>query len=163
MGRFIGVVAIARNFAIGRDGKLPWYYKADLKFFQRLTSGNAVVMGYKTWLSLKKTLKDRLNIVLSHSNTIEHQPSVLLLRSKEEVLSLAKYLNCDVFIIGGSSVYSLFSNEIEQWYVTEIPLSPEDADTFMPPNFLNDFYLIETIKLEDDLFVKSYIRKNRKN
>ena len=41
----IGIVAIDKNFAIGRDGKLPWHVQADLKHFKETTKGNAVVMG----------------------------------------------------------------------------------------------------------------------
>ena len=47
----IGIVAIAKNFAIGKDGKLPWYYPADLKFFKQTTTNHAVVMGFNTWKS----------------------------------------------------------------------------------------------------------------
>jgi dihydrofolate reductase len=77
----IGIVAIAKNFAIGKDGKLPWHYSADLKFFKQTTVNNAVVMGFNTWKSIGKPLPKRLNIVLSRSQTIENQPEVLLLRS----------------------------------------------------------------------------------
>lgn len=158
MGRVLGIVAIAKNFAIGKGGKLPWHYAEDLRFFKRLTTGNAVVMGFNTWLSLKKPLNDRLNIILSKSRSIKNQPGVLLMRSKEEILTLNKYLKCDLFIIGGASTYATFSEEIEQWFVTEIPLEPEDADTFMPTTFLHDFHLKENIQLDSDLSVKVYVR-----
>lgn len=49
----IGIVAVAKNFAIGKDGKLPWHYSADLKFFRQTTTGNAVVMGFHTWSTLR--------------------------------------------------------------------------------------------------------------
>ncbi len=41
----IGIVAIDQNLAIGKGGKLPWHYSADMKFFKETTLGNAVVMG----------------------------------------------------------------------------------------------------------------------
>ncbi len=44
----VAIVAIAKNFAIGRDGKLPWHHSADLKFFKQTTLGNTVVMGRNT-------------------------------------------------------------------------------------------------------------------
>ena len=72
------IVAIARNFAIGRDGKLPWHYSADLKFFKRTTSGHTVVMGFNTWKSIGKPLPNRLNIVLSRTRTIDPQPDLKL-------------------------------------------------------------------------------------
>ena len=50
----IGIVAIADNLAIGKEGKLPWHYSADLKHFKQTTTGNAVVMGSNTWRSIGK-------------------------------------------------------------------------------------------------------------
>ena len=152
----IGIVAIAENFAIGKDGKLPWHYAADLKFFKQTTTNHAVVMGFNTWQSIGKPLPNRLNIVLSRKHEIENQPNVLLLRDKAETLALAKYLNCDLFIIGGKQTYENFSDEIEKWIVTEIPAAIRDADVFMPPDFLKGFALKKTENLADELKVKIY-------
>lgn len=155
----IGIVAIARNFAIGKGGKLPWHYSADLRFFKGTTSGNAVVMGSNTWRSLGKPLPDRLNIVLSRSNTIEAQPGVVPMRSKEDVLALSTYLKCDLFVMGGAKTYTNFADVIERWIVTEVPLTVEDADVFMPGDFLSGFELEETIDLGDELKAKVLHRK----
>jgi dihydrofolate reductase len=154
----IGIVAIAQNFAIGKDGKLPWHYSADLKFFKETTVGNAVVMGFNTWKSIGKPLPKRLNIVLSRSNSLENQSNVLLLRSVEEVLSLSKYLKGDLYIIGGAETYKNFADVIEKWIVTEIPVSVEDADAFMPKDFLDNFELQETKELENNLQVKIFVK-----
>ncbi|NJM52759.1 MAG: dihydrofolate reductase [Blastocatellia bacterium] len=132
-----GIVAIAENFAIGKDGKLPWHYSADLKFFKQTTSGNAIVMGRKTFASIGKPLPNRLNIVLSRGNEFEN-PQVIVLRNKESVLELAQYLKSDLFIIGGATIYQTFADVIEKWIVTEIPQTVEDADAFMPEDFLKD-------------------------
>jgi dihydrofolate reductase len=152
----IGIIAIARNFTIGKDGKLPWHYPADLKFFKQTTINHAVVMGFHTWISIGKPLPKRLNVVLSRNSNIENQPNVLLLRSVKEVLALADYLKCDLFVIGGAKTYAEFSGAIERWIVTEVPEAVENADTFMPENFLDDFNLKETMELDGDLRVKIY-------
>ncbi len=115
-------------------------------------------MGYKTWASLKKPLKDRLNIVLSRSSEIAAQDNVLLLRDKLSVLALKPYLRCDLFIIGGCQIYHAFLPDIDKWIVTEIPLAVEDADTFMPENFLDGFRAYDSQELEDNLVVKFYER-----
>ena len=152
----IGIVAIAKNFAIGKNGKLPWHYSADLKFFKQTTLNHAVVMGFHTWVSIGKPLPKRLNVVLSRNSNIENQPCVLLLRSSEEVLALADYLKCDLFIIGGAQTYAEFAGAIQRWIVTEVPDTVDGADTFMPENFLDNFNLKEIVKLEGDLRVKIY-------
>lgn len=155
----IGIVAVAKNYAIGKDGKLPWHYPADLKFFKQATTGHAVVMGSKTWRSIGKPLPNRLNIVLSRSGNIDTQSGVLLLRSKEELTALSPYLKCDVFIIGGAKTYENFSDVIEKWIVTEVPEMVEDADVFMPDDFIDGFEIEKNIELDGDLNVKYFRRK----
>jgi dihydrofolate reductase len=154
-----GIVAVAKNFAIGKDGKLPWHYSADLRFFKETTVGNAVVMGFHTWQSIGKPLPKRLNIVLSRSANIENQPDVLVLRSKEEALALNEYLKGDLFVIGGAKTFENFADAIEKWIVTEVPVSIEDADVFMPQDFLSGFELRETKELGDGLLVKFFAKK----
>jgi dihydrofolate reductase len=155
----IGIVAVAQNFAIGKDGKLPWHYAADLKFFKETTTNHAIVMGFNTWKSIGNPLPKRLSIVLSRSNSIENQPNLLLVRSVEEVLALSNYLNGDLYIIGGAETYKNFADSIEKWIVTEIPETVENADAFMPSDFLQEFALVNTLPLENDLAVKLYARK----
>ena len=154
----IGIVAVDRNGAIGKGGKLPWHYSADMKSFKETTTGNAVVMGHKTWLSLKNPLPNRLNIVLSRQSEIEPQDSVLVLRDVESVLSTARNLNGDLYVIGGGQVYQSFLPYIEKWIVTEVPLTVEDADAFVPPNYLEGFQPVGSRELEENLIVHFYDR-----
>ena len=147
-----------RNGAIGKGGKLPWHYSADMKFFKETTTGNACVMGHKTWLMLKKPLPNRLNIVLSRQSEIEPQDSVIVLRDVESVLCLAKDLKGDLFVIGGEQVYRSFLPHIEKWIVTEVPLTIEDADAFVPENYLEGFRSTGARELEDNLTARFYER-----
>lgn len=152
----ISIAAIAQNYAIGKDGKLPWHYSADLQFFKRTTLNSAIVMGFNTWKSIGKPLPKRLNIVLSRSREIKNQPNAILMRNKEEVIALSKYLSGDIFIIGGAETYKTFAEVIDKWIVTKIPETVEDADAFMPKDFLEGFELTETENLDDILQVKFY-------
>jgi dihydrofolate reductase len=154
----IGIVAVDRNMAIGKGGQLPWHYSSDLKFFRQQTTANACVMGHNTWLTLRKPLPGRLNIVLSRGSEIAPQAGVLSLRDKLAVLSLLPYLSCDLFIIGGRQVYETFLGEITRWIVTEIPLAVEGADTFMPAGFLDGFKSVRVLPLEEDLNARFYER-----
>lgn len=128
----IGIVAVARNGAIGRDNRLPWHYSADLKFFKRTTAGNAVVMGARTWESIGRPLPDRLNLVLSRRGDVELPAGVRLLRSREEVVEFAAAFDGDVFVIGGAGVFSSVKDVIERWIVSHIPEIVEDGDAFLP-------------------------------
>jgi dihydrofolate reductase len=155
----IGIVAIAKNFAIGKDGKLPWHYPADLKFFKQTTTGNAIVMGWNTWESIGKPLPNRLNIVLSRKGRLDERAEVLVVPGKEAVLNLAETQDGDMFIIGGAQVFATFADEIEKWYVTEVPIDVPDADIFMPRDFLDAFDQSDTIDLGEGLRVKVFQRK----
>lgn len=154
----IGIVAVARNLAIGKGGKLPWHHPADLKFFKQTTTGNAIVMGMNTWRSIGRPLPNRLNIILSRRENLESQPGVLLLRSKEEVIALAEYLKCDVFIIGGAKTYENFADIIEKWIVTEVPDVIEDADVFMPGDFTAGYEAEKEAQLAEGIRVVTFRR-----
>ena len=147
-----------RNGAIGKGGKLPWHYSADMKFFKHTTIGNACVMGYKTWLTLKNPLPNRLNIVLSRQAEIPPQDSLVVMRDIDSVLAMAKVLTTDLFVIGGASVYESFLPHIDKWIVTEVPLTVAGADTFVPRNYLEGFVASGSQQLDDGLIVTSYER-----
>ena len=154
----IGIVAVDRNGAIGKGGQLPWHYSADMKFFKEQTTGSACVMGYRTWLTLKRPLPGRLNVVLTRRTDAEPRESVVWLRDRQSVLALKDYLNCDIFIIGGAQVFRLFLEDVARWLVTEVPLTVEGADTFMPAAFLEGFRPYDMRELGDGLKVTFYER-----
>jgi dihydrofolate reductase len=154
----IAIVAVDRSGAIGKGGKLPWHYSADMKFFKETTTGNTVVMGHNTWLTLKKPLPNRLNIVLSRTKEIPPQASLVVLRDVESVLSMANDLKGDLFVIGGEQVYRSFLPYIEKWIVTEVPLTVEGADAFVPENYLEGFAKTDSKKIDEDLTVSVYKR-----
>lgn len=154
----IAIVAVDRNGAIGKGGDLPWHYSADMKHFKETTMGHACVMGSRTWATLKKPLKDRLNIVLSRKPEIPEEESVVVLSDVQAVLSLAGTLGKDLFVIGGGQVYSAFLPHIDRWIVTEVPLVVEGADAFVPKDYLVDFEKTDSKAIGEELVVNTYDR-----
>ena len=154
----IGIVAADGNGAIGKGGGLPWHYPADLRFFKEQTTGGVCVMGYRTWLSLKRPLPNRLNVVLTRRAEVEPRAGVVWLRDGQSVLSLYPYLNCDLFVIGGAQVFEMFRERVDRWLVTEVPVTVEGADTFLPAGLLEGFRPAETRDLGDGLKVTFYER-----
>ena len=104
----IGIVAVDRNLAIGKGGKLPWHYSADMKFFKATTIGNTVVMGRRTWETLKGPLKERTNIVLSREKNFNPADSLLVMRDVDSVLEFARGRDEHLFVMGGAKVYEAF-------------------------------------------------------
>ena len=155
----IGIAAVDRNGAIGKGGKLPWHYSADMKFFKETTTGHAIVMGRKTWLTLGKPLKNRLNIVLSRTADLEPRESLLVLRDVDSVLSLNESLTTDLFVIGGAQIYQEFLPHIDKWLITEVPLAVKGADAFMPEGYLQGFKNVDSKQIDDNLTVMLYDRR----
>ena len=154
----IGIAAVDRNGAIGKGGKLPWHYSADMKFFKETTTGHAIVMGRKTWKTLGKPLKNRLNIVLSRTADLEPRESLLVLRDVDSVLSLNESLTTDLFVIGGAQIYQEFLSHIDKWLITEVPLAVKGADAFMPEGYLQGFKNVTSQQLDEELVVNIYER-----
>lgn len=155
----IGIVAVAENLAIGKAGKLPWHYPADLKHFKQTTTGHAIVMGSNTWRSIGKPLSNRLNIVLSRRAQLDSDNNLIFLRNETEAADLAKFLKGDLYVIGGAHIYEAFAPLIDSWLVTEIPETVENADVFMPADYLEPFQLADAKELDGGLVVKTYERR----
>ena len=154
----IGIVAVAENLAIGKGGKLPWHYSADLKHFKQTTTGNAIVMGSNTWRSIGQPLSNRLNIGLSRRAQLDTADNLIFLRNEDEAADLSKFLAGDLYVIGGAHIYEAFAPLIDSWIVTEIPETIEDADVFMPADYLDGFKLADAEELEGGLVVRRYER-----
>ena len=121
--------------------------------------GHAVVMGRKTWLTIGKPLKNRLNIVLSRDSNIEPQESLLVLSDVDSVIAFSEKLTTDLFVIGGAQVYEAFLPHIDQWIITQVPLTVSGADAFMPKGYLDGFKKSESKSIGDDLTVDYFSRR----
>ena len=124
------IVAISEDWGIGKDNELLWRIPEDLKRFKRLTTGNVIIMGKKTWESLPvKPLPDRTNIVLTDLPE-EVIKGPVTAYSVEDALD-----KCDrgkeIFIIGGGSIYRQFMNLADRLYITHVHKSTV-ADVYFP-------------------------------
>ncbi|WP_372884958.1 dihydrofolate reductase [Shimia sp.] len=124
------IVARARNGAIGRGNTIPWHAPEDLRFFQRETSGAAVIMGRNTWDSLPfKPLKGRLNLVVSSRAGIAET----VCDSLEAAIAAAHAAgHRRIYGIGGYRIYRDLLPLAHRLLVTEVDLEVPDADTFFP-------------------------------
>ena len=125
------IVAVADGWAIGYKGDLLARISTDLRRFKELTTGNAVLMGYNTLLSLPggRPLKNRENIVL-YPDELDVE-GVRVVHSLDEAVSAALAIkDKDVFVIGGGSVYNQMLPYCDTAYITKIDKHYE-ADTFI--------------------------------
>lgn len=126
------IVAVASNWAIGKENNLLWHISEDLKFFKRTTLGSPIIMGYNTFLSLgSKALPKRRNIVINRNVEEEAPAGVEFVKSLDEAVALVKD-EPQAFIIGGGRIYAAALDIVDQLYVTHVDTAIEDADTFFP-------------------------------
>lgn len=129
------VWAMAENRVIGKDGRLPWRLPAEMAHFKRVTMGHPVIMGRRTFTSMKKPLEGRTNIVLSRSG-IEMPTGVHGVADFESALEVARAQAARdgmsaVMIVGGADIYALALPRADVLHVTVVHASPE-GDTFFP-------------------------------
>jgi len=124
------IVAIASNYAIGKNNDLLWHISEDLKHFKKITSGHPVIMGKRTYESLPvRPLPGRENIVLTDIKD-EVIPGCTMAYSIPQILELCRKKE-ECFIIGGGMVYKQFFPFAETLYITYVDKGFE-ADTFFP-------------------------------
>ncbi|XP_028402607.1 dihydrofolate reductase-like [Dendronephthya gigantea] len=156
----------SKNRGIGKDGKLPWRLRSEMKYFTRITTDvknegkqNAVIMGRKTWESIPAKhlpLAGRLNVVLS--KTMSSVPEGVLLcpdlNEAMDVLSKAPYDQSieHVFITGGYGVYKEAMNmpNLHRLYLTEVHMDVE-CDTFYPSFDKEDFNVISDLDVPEKM------------
>tara|TARA_A100001015_G_C14648030_1_gene578066 strand:+ start:116 stop:655 length:540 start_codon:yes stop_codon:yes gene_type:complete len=154
------ILACDKNYGIGLNNDLPsWNLKEDMLKFKNTTIGNGnnvVIMGKNTYLSLKKPLKDRINIVISKTLIeeldlkIREYNGFLIFSNIQEAYTCANLLisktdnKGEIWIIGGAKLYEsvLHSFPINKFFVTKINKA-FDCDIFLQEKTIN---LINNIK-----------------
>lgn len=156
------IVAIAENFAIGKNNDLLFHLPNDLKRFKEITSGNTIIMGRNTLLSLPKwPLPKRRHIVITDKKD-DVFPGCETVFSIDEAIEKVKD-ETEAFIIGGGMIYKQFFPVAGKLYLTLVH-KPFDADIYFPEinysnwkeNFRKDFYD------EKNNFNYSYLNLERK-
>jgi len=127
------IAVIGENNELGKNNKLLWRLKTDLKHFQEITSGHPIIMGRKTFESLGKALPKRRNIVITR-NTDFVAPDIEVVHSLEDALALVKQDETvmEAFITGGEQIYREAMKIADKLYITHVEATDKDADAFFP-------------------------------
>ncbi len=123
------IAALDQNFAIGREGKLPWHLPDDLRRFKQLTVGRYVLMGYNTAMSIGRALPERENLVLSHRHEAPF-PGQVTVRSIDEAREHCGHTG--LVVIGGGKVFRATLPLASRMYLTYVNTTVEGADVFFP-------------------------------
>lgn len=141
------IAAVAENNAIGINNKMPWYLPGDLRYFKAVTMGKPIIMGRKTFDSLRKPLPGRTNIVITRDDDWHHE-GVKVVHSLDEALALAEDIalingNDEVMVIGGAQIYKQALDKADRLYLTKVYQSFE-GDAFFPD--INESNWLETAR-----------------
>lgn len=122
------IAALARNRAIGHNGRMPWHLPRELKHFKETTMGKPIVMGRRTWESIGRPLPGRQNIVVTRNPSFRAAGG-------EAAASLAAAVDLargeEVMIIGGGELYRAALDYADRLILTVVDCEPE-ADTWFP-------------------------------
>jgi dihydrofolate reductase len=142
------IVAVSEDWGIGKDNELLWHISEDLKRFKKLTSGNAVIMGKKTWESLpRRPLPGRKNIVLTDdpNESIENSVTAYSIDDALDKCGPAE----EIFIIGGGSIYRQFMPIADRLFITHVH-KKAPADIFFPEIDRSVWKIIEKEEFKTD-------------
>jgi dihydrofolate reductase len=122
------VVAMDARRGIGVDNALPWRLPEDLAHFKRVTLGQPVIMGRKTFESIGRALPGRRNIVVTRNPDWRHE-GVEVAGSLEQAVALAG--DGTASIIGGAQIFAESMAIADHMIVTHIEREYR-CDTFFP-------------------------------
>ena len=126
------VVAIAENGVIGAGGAIPWRMKSDMQRFKALTIGKPVIMGRKTFESLRRPLSNRTNIVITR-DTDYRAAGAIVTTSAADAGAVARgdalrRSAAEIAVIGGAEIYRQWLDRADRLEITEVHARP-DGDT----------------------------------
>lgn len=154
------IVAVAKNGVIGKaNGQMSWHVKEEFQHFKNTTLGYPVIMGRKTFETLGKPLKDRLNIVVSRNKDYKTEFGDLIIQSSlADALKFCEEKKFDkIFIIGGGEIYRQAINIADEMIITFMKFTADGEVKFPAVN--NNEWEIEKIKDHELFEVFCYKRK----
>ena len=130
------MVAVAENGVIGAGGTIPWRLKSDQQRLKAMTMGKPVVMGRKTFVSLRRPLPGRTNIVVTRDAGFR-SPGALVTTSFAAARAVAtgdalRRLATEIAVIGGAEIYAQWMDIADRLEITEVHARPE-GDTYFAP------------------------------
>ncbi len=143
------IVAVSKNFVIGKNNRLPWHMPSDASYFHKVTMGHAVIMGRKNYLANKGALPGRTNIVITR-NPLFKPGDALVVHSPEEAINLAgERKEEEAFIVGGGEIYRQTLDMVDRIYITLID-AMVGGDTTYPEIDFSNYRIISKIPHKAD-------------
>ena len=159
--KIILISAVAKNGVIGKsNGEMPWHVKEEFQHFKSTTLGFPIIMGRKTFETLGKPLKGRLNIILSRKPGINYPfEDVKIFYSLTEAYSYCEKENFEkVFVIGGGEIYSQAMESADEMILSRMKFEAE-GDVFFP-KFNSEKWEVEKKEDREKFEIFWYVKRN---
>jgi dihydrofolate reductase len=162
------IAAVADNGVIGADNAIPWRLKGDMQRLKTMTMSKPVVMGRKTFASLKRPLSGRTNIVITRDPDFA-SPGVVATTSFETARAIAhadalRRGAADIAVLGGAEIYAHFLEIADRLEITEVHATPK-GNTRFPAIDRNVWQEAARVRHEagpDDSAAYSYVTYRRR-
>ena len=161
------IVAVAENGVIGANGTIPWRLKTDQQRLKMMTMGKPVVMGRKTFESLRRPLPGRTNIVVTRDAGFR-AAGVVVTTSFADAGAVAvgdalRRLATEIAVIGGAEIYAQWMQAADRLEVTEVHARPEGDTTFaaIDPAVWKEVSRVRNSASSDDSADFSYVTYRR--
>ena len=151
------IAAVSDNGVIGNNGALPWHCPEDLKFFKKETLGGAMIMGRKTFESMRPSaFGDRKALIVSKSMLDTWvEPYFAKFANLDAAILRAREEHSRIYLIGGVSIFEQGMSEADRILLTRIK-GEFEGDTYLPRlPLLGEG---RTLKLSDRATVHEYLR-----
>lgn len=130
------------NRVIGAGNRLPWHLPEDFQWFKKMTTGQVLIMGRKTFQSIGRPLPNRTTLVLTRSAAPMAGVQTISDLAQVEPAHPA-FAGRNIFICGGAEVYEQALPLCSDLYLTLVKRVVE-GDRFFPP-FEQSFELAEEV------------------
>lgn len=154
------IVAIAQNGVIGKsNGEMSWHVKEEFQHFKNTTLGHPIIMGRKTFETLGKPLKGRLNIVVTRNKSYKSDFDDIIIKSSlQNAVEYCRESDPEkIFIIGGGEIYKQAINFVDEMIITFMKFEAEGEVRF--PEIKNADWTIEKINDHELFEIFRYERK----
>lgn len=140
------IVAMDKNHVIAKNGWMPWNLPEDLKHFKDTTLHQHLVMGRVTFETMKKPLVDRFTYVVTHDQHYHYEDeNVKVIYDFDTLLAEYKHKDQDLFICGGSKIYTYALPYVDEMYISLVDQEYE-GDVYFPKFNPSDFKILDEVK-----------------
>lgn len=129
----MSVAAVADNLVVGDDGEIPWEsLPEDRRQYRERVADQPVILGRRTFDSMRGDLPGRAQVVLSRSEREFGAETAHRVAGVENAIDRARSLDADpAYVLGGGTVYRLFQPHLDRMVLSRVP-GEYEGDSFYP-------------------------------